>query len=82
MTELEYHVIRTTTTIKSVNLAVRFPCSLTFQLKDGTHSLNKTTMLLMGGDHTSSRLVFVSQMKSSMLMWMFFLEMASMLIKK
>ena len=48
MAEAEYHVVRTTITIKNVSLAVRFPCSLMFQLKDGTHLLKKDGSILNG----------------------------------
>lgn len=39
--EIECHIIRVTTLIRKVTMAVRFPCSLQFHLKNGINILIK-----------------------------------------
>lgn len=44
--EVEFHILRVTIQIKKVNMAVRFPCSLQFQLKNGIRFVIKQRLML------------------------------------
>lgn len=43
--EVEFHIFRVTFLIRKVTMAVKFPCSLIFQLKNGTLFVTKMQIL-------------------------------------
>ena len=65
MSDIEYHLLRVTVLINKVNLTVRFPCSLLFQLKACKSSKTQKARSPRENRPTNSRVASASPTRNS-----------------